>query len=187
MIDHFCAAAKQASPQHVHDGCVIACPPTAHSALQPTETCHSPLTTSQHLCLSHPFVALLLLLHHPHPSHYYHPSSPPTLAAYIEARVAARVRSSSQLRKQQWHVPKFVFEFGGAVVPLLLLVMSVAPAEPAFLLLFLLWGSLALKLWMRLAHGPAARQHMAHMLQHMTCTRKRYVCVLGLGGAPFSK
>lgn len=63
------------------------------------------------------------------------------------------------------------------MLPLLLLLMSVAPAEPAFLLLFLCWGSLALKLWMRLAHGPAARQHMGHMLQHMAAPRKR--CVRG--------
>jgi hypothetical protein len=85
------------------------------------------------------------------------------------------VRSSSLFSKQHWHLPKFAFEFCGGVVPLLLLLMSVAPAEPAFLLLFLLWGSLALKLWMRLAHGPGARQHMAHMLQHMAAPRKRYV------------
>jgi hypothetical protein len=95
-------------------------------------------------------------------------------AAYIEARLAARLRSSS-LSKQHWHLPKFPFEFCGVVLPLLMLLMSAAPAEPAFLLLFLFWGSLALKLWMRLAHGPAARQHMAHMLQHMTCSRKRWV------------
>lgn len=63
-----------------------------------------------------------------------------------------------------------------------MLVMSVAPAEPAFLLLFLLWGSLALKLWMRLAHGPASRQHMAHMLQHMARSRKRWVAPAVMGG-----
>lgn len=104
----------------------------------------------------------------------HHPRHRPSVtAAYVEARIAARVRSSSLLSKQHWLLPKFVFEFCGGVVPLLLLLMSVAPAEAAFLLLFLLWGSLALKLWMRLAHGPGARQHMAHMLQHMAAPRKR--------------
>jgi hypothetical protein len=114
--------------------------------------------------------------------------TPTHTAAYIEARLAARLRSSSAAaggRKQQqqhpcsrWllrrtELPKLPFEYVGVVLPPLMLLMSVAPAEPAFLLLFLLWGSLALKLWMRLAHGPGARQHVAHMLQHMATPRKR--------------
>lgn len=107
------------------------------------------------------------------PLYLPHTITSSSTAAYIEARVTARLRSSSQLRKHSWPIPKFAFEFGGVVLPLLLVLMSVAPAEPAFLLLFLLWGSLALKLWMRLAHGPASRQHMGHMLQHMTAPRKR--------------
>jgi hypothetical protein len=95
----------------------------------------------------------------------------------VEARVSARVRSSALLSKRPWWLlqpPKFAYEFCGVVVPLLLLLMSVAPAEPAFLLLFLLWGSMALKLWMRIAHGPAARQHSAHMLAHLGAPRKRW-------------
>lgn len=118
-------------------------------------------------------------------------------AAYIEARLAARLRSSSAAaggRKQQqqqypcprWllrrtELPKLPFEYVGVVLPPLMLLMSVAPAEPAFLLLFLLWGSLALKLWMRLAHGPGARQHVAHMLQHMATPRKRWGRQGGVG------
>jgi hypothetical protein len=106
----------------------------------------------------------------------------------VEARVSARVRSGGRrllsrvlpgrllaLLSRRSPLPKFVYEFCGGVLPLLLLLMSVAPAEPAFLLLFLCWGSTALKLWMRTAHGPGARQHMAHMLAHLAAPRKRFV------------
>lgn len=95
-------------------------------------------------------------------------------AAYAEAWVAARGRATGKaLSRALLGLPKFWFEFGLVVVPQLLLLMSLAPAEPAFLLLFLLWGSLALKLWMKLGHSPGSRQHMAHMLAHISAPRKR--------------
>ncbi|WIA18598.1 hypothetical protein OEZ85_010038 [Tetradesmus obliquus] len=100
------------------------------------------------------------------------------IAAYAEAWVAARGRATGKaLSRALLGLPKFWFEFGLVVVPQLLLLMSLAPAEPAFLLLFLLWGSLALKLWMKLGHSPGSRQHMAHMLAHISAPRKRFVSV----------
>lgn len=85
----------------------------------------------------------------------------------------ARARAAGKPLARLQLLPKFAYEFGLVVVPQVLLLMSVAPAEPAFLLLFLLWGSLGLKLWMKLAHSPGSRQHMAHMLQHISTLRKR--------------
>jgi hypothetical protein len=95
-------------------------------------------------------------------------------AAYAEAWVAARGRAAGKpLSRLLLALPKFSYEAGLVVSPQVLLLMSLAPAEPAFLLLFLLWGSLALKLWIKLGHSPGSRQHMAHMLAHISAPRKR--------------
>jgi hypothetical protein len=95
-------------------------------------------------------------------------------AAYAEAWAVARGRAAGKpLSRLLLALPKFGYEFGLVVAPQVLLLMSLAPAEPAFLLLFLLWGSLALKLWMKLGHSPGSRQHMAHMLAHISAPRKR--------------
>eukprot|EP00775_Hariotina_reticulata_P002159 gene2159-2477_t len=98
------------------------------------------------------------------------------IASYTEAWLAARAKSVLPTPLQQLsRIPKAALEYAIVVAPQVLLLMSFAPAEPAFLLLFLLWGSLALKLWMKLAHSPASRQHMSHMLLHISQPRKRFV------------
>jgi hypothetical protein len=95
-------------------------------------------------------------------------------AAYSEAWLTARAKGLLPSTLQQLsRIPKAALEYAIVVVPQVLLLMSFAPAEPVFLLLFLLWGSLALKLWMKLAHSPASRQHMSHMLLHISQPRKR--------------
>ncbi|KAF8059100.1 esf1 [Scenedesmus sp. PABB004] len=100
------------------------------------------------------------------------------VAAYAEAWLAARARSSRwRAARALAALPQLAHEYALVVAPCVLLLLSVAPAEPAFLLLFLLWGSLALKAWMRLAHSPASRSHMLHMLAHLSAPRKRYVSV----------
>ncbi|KIZ02066.1 Uncharacterized protein MNEG_5891 [Monoraphidium neglectum] len=53
--------------------------------------------------------------------------------------------------------------------------MSAADAVPVFLMLLLLWVSVALKIWLKMLRGPGARQQLALVAQHVGEPRKRFV------------
>ncbi|KAI8470240.1 MAG: GWT1-domain-containing protein [Monoraphidium minutum] len=59
--------------------------------------------------------------------------------------------------------------------PQVALTMSAADAVPVFLILLLLWVSLALKAWLRLLRAPGARVQLAHVAAHLAEPRKRFV------------
>ncbi len=66
-------------------------------------------------------------------------------------------------------------EFAVIVLPQVAMSMSVAPAEPCFLSLFLLWATLSLKTWRKLFQGSGARLHFQNLLQQLAEPRKRCV------------
>lgn len=93
-------------------------------------------------------------------------------ASSAEQWVQARLKAL-QLRSFIIRAACFLVDFAIVVLVQVAISMSVAPPEPSFLLLFLLWGSLALKLWVKLSGSPAAKQHIHQICQQLVEPRKR--------------
>lgn len=57
--------------------------------------------------------------------------------------------------------------------PQVVLTMSPVEAVPIFLMLLLLWVSVALKTWLKMLRGPGARTQLSAIAQHLAEPRKR--------------
>ncbi|GBF94214.1 hypothetical protein Rsub_06484 [Raphidocelis subcapitata] len=95
-------------------------------------------------------------------------------AAAAQSWVLARLRrlgASPRLLRAS----ALAIEAAALIAPQVALTMSPVEAVPIFLMLLLLWVSVALKIWLKMLRGPGARAQLGAIAQHLAEPRKRFV------------